>query len=500
MKKLCLNMIVRNEVANIERCLASVSGHIACWVIGDTGSDDGTQDIIRSFFEKRGIPGELHSFPFNNFEQARNAALDAAYTSLLEFDYLLLCDADMELVVEDQGFRASLSAPSYQVLQRPGGMSYWNTRLVDRMAGARYRGVTHEYLDAPGTGQKLQGVWYKDHATGSNRPHKFERDIRLLTEALEKNPSSSRELFYLAQSYRDVGRTLEAAVTYAKRAEMGGWEEEAWYARWQHARCLRALGDECGFLRTSLAAFNQRPWRAEPLYDLAKFHRERGMHDVSVLFSEPGLAVRQRDDILFVDEHIHGVGLKEEYAISAFYSREPARKERGHAMCDWLALAPTVPRPSRDLARSNLFFYTEPAGAIMPSLAPLFGDIPRGTFRTLGLDLPVATDTFDQDVLATPFDGGLLMLIHETEWRDNTSYDWHRFALFDHQGRLSRISRRLFFSDKGRERTLGLIQHGQQIAIGFLGGDAVAKGAKVNVRDVEAILTSPLTPARISAG
>ena len=56
-KTLCLNMIVKNETANLERCLRSVADHIACWVIGDTGSSDGTQDFITSFFAARGLPG-----------------------------------------------------------------------------------------------------------------------------------------------------------------------------------------------------------------------------------------------------------------------------------------------------------------------------------------------------------------------------------------------------------------------------------------------------------
>ena len=117
-KALCLNMIVKNEMANLERCLGAVAPHIACWVIGDTGSTDGTQDFIRSFFAARNIPGELHSFPFENFEQARNAALDRAYASPLAFDYLLFDDADMELVVEDADFRTRLTAPSYRLSAR----------------------------------------------------------------------------------------------------------------------------------------------------------------------------------------------------------------------------------------------------------------------------------------------------------------------------------------------------------------------------------------------
>src|SRR6266446_5973079 len=117
-KALCLNMIVRNETANLERCLGAVAGHIACWVIADTGSTDGTQDFIKSFFAARNLPGELHSLPFLNFEQARNAALDRAHASPLDYDYLLLADADMELVVEDPTFRDRLEGPGYRLLQR----------------------------------------------------------------------------------------------------------------------------------------------------------------------------------------------------------------------------------------------------------------------------------------------------------------------------------------------------------------------------------------------
>jgi predicted GH43/DUF377 family glycosyl hydrolase len=151
---------------------------------------------------------------------------------------------------------------------------------------------------------------------------------------------------------------------------MGGWDEEAWYARLQKARCLRKLGDEGGFLREAIAAFNQRPHRAEPLHDLARFYRERGMNDASVLFSEQGLALPfPKTDTLFIEESIYTYGLKEEFSIAANYARDPKRKDRGFEACNWLALNRDIDEGSRELAWSNLHFYVYSADVLMPTFA-----------------------------------------------------------------------------------------------------------------------------------
>ncbi len=400
-KRLCLNMIVKNETANLERCLAAAAPHIACWVIGDTGSTDGTQDMIIAFFAERDLPGELHSFPFENFAQARNTALDHAYASPLAWDYLLLADADMELVIEDPGFRAKLAAPGYRLLQH-AGRSYWNTRLVRRDARARYQGVTHEYIEVLGDLETLTGVWYKDHATGANRTGKTERDIRLLQKALETEPGNHRYWFCLAQSYKDAGRIAEAEAAYARRAAMGGWDEEAWLAGLERARCLHRLGDAGGFLREALAAFDRRPARAEPLYDLARHCRERGMHQASLLFAEAGLAVpRPQGEALFLEDGVYEWGLAEEYSIAAYYVPEKARRDRGFALCDRLAMSPEVPAGARDLARANLSFYAEPAAAVLPSFVA----------RPVGFTPPEGYHLSNPSVAR---DGGAIVMVQRT--------------------------------------------------------------------------------------
>jgi glycosyltransferase involved in cell wall biosynthesis len=80
----------------LSRCRCA---YISCRVIGDTGSTDATQELIRRFFAARNISGESYHFPLINFAQARNEALDLAGASTLHSEYLLLLDADVERLV-----------------------------------------------------------------------------------------------------------------------------------------------------------------------------------------------------------------------------------------------------------------------------------------------------------------------------------------------------------------------------------------------------------------
>jgi hypothetical protein len=119
-----------------------------------------------------------------------------------------------------------------------------------------------------------------------------------------------------------------------------------------------------------LAAFNQRPQRAEPLYDLARFYRERSMTNACVLYAEAGLAlVRPGRDALFIDDFIYTTGLREEHSIAAFYSPDSDRKERGCFAVNWLTISRAATPAARALARSNVDFYCEPAQALMPSFS-----------------------------------------------------------------------------------------------------------------------------------
>ena len=92
-RSICLNMIVKNEAPVIRRCLESVRPIIDYWVIVDTGSTDGTQDIIRDYL--RDVPGELHE----RLGGISRITAPRRLSSARPGDYSLIIDADDALEI-----------------------------------------------------------------------------------------------------------------------------------------------------------------------------------------------------------------------------------------------------------------------------------------------------------------------------------------------------------------------------------------------------------------
>lgn len=347
-------MIVKNETAIIERCLTAVAPVVDCYVICDTGSSDDTIGIIRRFFEQRGVPGLIPTTTFRNFEQARNEALDAARSSALEFDYILMCDADMELVVERPAFREELIEPAYLLTQRGinNGLEYQNLRLLKRSHPARYRGVTHEYLDI-GVAARVScdAIWYRDHASGANRSNKFERDIALLQEGLAAEPDNERYTFYLANSYFDLGDHDNAMLWYEKRLRMGGWPEERFYSCYRIGQCLQLLGREADMVWRHLDTYAQYPHRAESLHCVALYYQRKSQHNLAGHFAEIGLKIPSPAGGLFVESEVYAWRLTDILAVSMYWTH---RRAEGAVLNR--RLLTLVPEGQRARIQTNLEF------------------------------------------------------------------------------------------------------------------------------------------------
>jgi glycosyltransferase involved in cell wall biosynthesis len=319
-KKLCLNMIVKNESHIIERCIKSVYHLIDTWCIVDTGSTDGTQEIIKNLLKDK--PGELIERPWVNFGHNRNEALGYAAQW---GDWILLTDADMVLV--DEGFDKSTldeTIDGFDVIQDNHGTRYYNFRILNAKKDWRCIGVTHEYY-SPAAGLQRRGrienLWFNDISDGGSKGDKFERDIKLLEQGLIDEPENHRYMFYLAQSYRDTRNWEKAIHWYTRCANEDKWDEEAWFADYMVGWCMMHRRDDVKDISSHmLNCWMRRPWRAEPIFNLAMLYKDKQQwYQAYQLLKSCATMPYPKEDVLFVTAATYDWQAMDEFTIAAYW-------------------------------------------------------------------------------------------------------------------------------------------------------------------------------------
>jgi hypothetical protein len=290
----------------------------------DTGSTDRTRAEIHAFFAARDLPGELARGEFVDFSTARNLAMQTAGAWLSEAGFwedethLLLMDADMRLVTTSDDWWAGHTRDiGLMQVREPDGTTYWTPRLRRVGCDLWYTGVTHEVLDMPmDRTTKIVNAEVDHLANGANRADKYERDIRLLDAAVKTNPNDARAMFYLGQSYMGVGNWAVARDCFYARVQMGGWDEEVWFSKLQAARCRYLMNPRDVAIMQTLAAYDARPTRAEPLADLVGYMIEAGRPNAATLFRDKIRDIRPPEDLLFVDPSAYDLPYRHDWEIA----------------------------------------------------------------------------------------------------------------------------------------------------------------------------------------
>lgn len=348
---ICLNMIVRNEAHVVREVLDSVAPFIDCWVIVDTGSDDGTQEAIRAHMATLGIPGELHERPWRNFGHNRSEALDLARGHA---DYIWVMDAD-DLLVGTPDF-SGLTADVYQLLYGPD-VSYWRRQLFKDGLGWRYVGVLHEYAecDGPCAEERLHGDYHIESRRLGGRnldPEKYARDAEILLAEVERDAEDARSVFYLAQSYYDHGDYASANQWYRRRSEMGGFDEEVYYSLTRVADTMSRLGEPWPLVQDAyLRAWEYRPWRAEALYAIARQYRDDQRYQLGHLFAERAARIPLPEgDVLFVGAEVYTWRALDEQAVCASWI---GKQNETFEICRKLLRRDDVPDDDRQRIAAN---------------------------------------------------------------------------------------------------------------------------------------------------
>jgi glycosyltransferase involved in cell wall biosynthesis/GR25 family glycosyltransferase involved in LPS biosynthesis len=322
-KKVTLGVciMVKNEEKIIMRSLNSIKDYADFLCVCDTGSTDNTKQIVKDFMKTNNISGRVYDHKWVNFGHNRTLSLQAARGCA---DFILLMDADMELVVLDKDFKQKLHGDEILLMQS-SGEPYYNTRIISGSKTYVYIGVTHEYIrikhDQPTTRQTLDQsiAYFADHADGFNRSEKYTRDIALLVQGLIDEPKNERYMYYLAKSYIESGKYEEAIVQFQNRINAGGWYEEVYYSYFFIAKCFQALGKPyTEIVDQYMKAYNYHKGRAEPLFEIIYLLRCMGKFEEAMKFADIALKIEYpKNDLLPVSKHVYDYRLKDEIALCA---------------------------------------------------------------------------------------------------------------------------------------------------------------------------------------
>jgi GR25 family glycosyltransferase involved in LPS biosynthesis len=241
-----LCVMVKDGGPLFEQMLIANLDIIDRWTILDTGSTDGTIDVInRVLVGKK--KGNLYQEPFINFRESRNRCLDLAGTSC-KFNVIL----DDTYCVNDAGkwieflntIRSDQFGNTYSIFIKSDDIEYYSNRITKSEEKWRYIYKIHEIInDKNNNNIGIPNTWCfindlsNDYMMDRSNKRK-EYDFKCLFEMVEEEPDNPRHIFYLAQTYKMVSNIEKAVEYYYKRAfhPVEGFDEEKFDALFEYTR------------------------------------------------------------------------------------------------------------------------------------------------------------------------------------------------------------------------------------------------------------------------
>ena len=341
---MCFATMCKNEEHCIQNTLESVYKHIDYWIVCDTGSTDKTCEIIRKFFEEKGIPGELHIDEWVGFDHNKTLMMKRAKDKA---DYVLHLDAD-DLLINDLEFtKEDIGGDAYFMNVTRGDLKWkafiiFNNRLTWKFCGVAHtiikciekehyitKDITHKeaYISGEGIGSR---------AFDSNKfLYDAEKLKKQFFDTLFNDPDglNTRSVFYTAQSYQDSGMHEEAIKWYRLYTKLNdSWIEEKFEAHMRISLCMMELNYNLKDIEMEMfKAINLEEDRAEPHYHLGLYCNQIGEYEKGYSYFKSSKSkdldkIKQKY-VLFIRENMYGDYNNDELSVSCFWTK---RFEEGY--------------------------------------------------------------------------------------------------------------------------------------------------------------------------
>lgn len=351
MPKLILNTIVKNESHCILTMLESAIKISDAIVIADTGSTDGTQDMIRKFGEDNNIPTYVFERPFDNFEKSRNFGMEKAREVVKELGWnpndcwTWWCDADETIVVDSKFSKNQFNKDLFMINTYIGQMKYTRNTFARVSKPFRFYGPVHEFIvcdDKNITSGLAENIHVDVKMIGAswqgNIPAKYKSHAFELEKYIDADRTDPRWIFYTAQSYHDSAsipdnreeneERLRRSIKYYKErvSRTDGYVEEIFYSQYRIATIMKVLEDPWNLvLQECLKAYSLDPMRGEPIKTIIDYYLQVGEWNMAYLYSKFAKVNFHGKNpyptrLLFVDESLYIWKFAEAHAAACFYT------------------------------------------------------------------------------------------------------------------------------------------------------------------------------------
>jgi glycosyltransferase involved in cell wall biosynthesis len=336
--KLTACLIIRNESANLERCLASIRPHVDEIVILDTGSTDDSPRIAKRYADKweQWTGCNDSAGHITDFSAARNRNL-----AMATGDAVAWFDGDDEVLGGENLRKLASEAPrgpggSFSVLaayeydhDEAGRVVtlQWRERIVGPPSRFEWRGPVHEGLlgkagcdPAHSQTDKFRVVHRRRQ---SGKGGVGDRNLRILRAWFAANGEADvRLMHYFGAELLANKHIGEAMHWFRRHALMSNWSDERCLSLLHLARIHLAFGDGTEAARYATEAMTTKSW-PEPFWIMGQAY---------CVLSEQGIDAEHnlRRGAHFLE---HGLDMAESATL---LMRDPTARFEAHA---WLSTA-----------------------------------------------------------------------------------------------------------------------------------------------------------------
>jgi glycosyltransferase involved in cell wall biosynthesis len=351
MGKLALNFICKDESPVIEKMLESAKGIVDLIVANDTGSTDGTQQIIKNFGEKYGIPTYVFERPFDDFESSRNHAMQKLRETVKELNWNpdqvhgFWFDCDETLVIDPKFRKEQFTKDLYMINTYIGNMKYTRNTFFKVSKAFRWYGPVHEFIvcdDQNITSGLAENIHVDVKMTGNSWmgdiAEKYASHSYKLEAYINKNRQDPRWIFYTAQSWHDAAsikdnkeendeRLRRSLKYYRERVQRpDGYAEEIYYAQYRIGTIMRILEEPWHLTQMELLkAYQIDPLRGESIKVIIDHYLMMQDWHMAYLYSKFAKTTFHGKNpyptrLLFVDEATYVWKFAEAHAAASFYT------------------------------------------------------------------------------------------------------------------------------------------------------------------------------------